>query len=123
MESIPLEALVTLVITFNKGSSSTALRYRERQRELLDWIDGGGGRSLVIVARPRLGDPGRLPGRRLRRARRRHVYYEVYGAARPCSSADVVDHPFTPLEIRSYLPRHFRVLVRRPRERTVGPAR
>ena len=122
---MPLDALVSLVMTFNIGIIVERLGGIETGHdELLDWID----RMAVELTTPRGGaDAGPLPGRvRLRRARRREGLLRGLrlGRADRLAPADVVDHPLAPLEDADPLPgsplpgAH----LRRARQRPLGPA-
>ena len=124
---MPLDALVSLVMTFNIGIIVERLGGIETgHRELLDWID----EWLVELTATD------APSRRARATRTTPAtssatasasYYEVYGEGEPTvlPAADVVDHPLAPLEDADPVPCPAlpRGHLRRARQRPLGPAR
>ena len=115
---MPLDALVSLVMTFNEGIMLERLSGIETgHRELLDWIDGWLSRRRAMTTTERHG----AASRRARATRTRtgyverdgvRVFYEVYGEGEPTVLfvPTVVDRPLAALEdadpvFRAALPR------------------
>ncbi len=126
---LPLEALVTLVMTFNQGIIARAalggIDDRPRRAARLDRRDGSMA-TLTAAERGARADARALPRRvGLRRARRRRALLRGLrrGRADGPAPADVVDHPLAALEDadpvpRAPLPRRH---LRRARQRPLRP--
>ena len=117
---MPLDALVSLVITFNRGSSSSACpASRRATRELLDWIDGWLEERTMTIELRGTGDASRRA-----RANRTtegyverdgvRVFYEVYGAGEPTvfllPTWSIIHSRHWKMQI-PYLARHCRVVT------------
>ena len=121
---MPLEALVSLVITFNIGIMVERLGGIEAGHAGAPGLDRRMAVELTARAREQTARP--LPGRvgYVERDGVR-VFYEVYGIGRADvpAAADVVDHPLAAVEGADPVPRARapRRHLRRPRQRALRP--